>query len=784
MRVYEIAKDLGISSKEILSMLKENKIDLPSHMSILSDQALDLVKKKFTKTSIKISEKPAESKPVEHKIEPKIEPKKPAIKNEDSLSQVSKKPTHNDAFKHAKPVYQQSQSQSHPQSQTQPESRHRVSESSAPSHMNRSFPDRDRDIIEEQEVQGEIQGQEKFSKILISKGLLPNAPGKKPFGRRKRRVFKAKPVIVERAPVTDVTVTKSHPLFEVADLFGKPTGELIIALLKKGMACNRNNILAVDVIQQLGEQFGIKVTVQLEKQRQETTLAKPTVTTGTTRAPIVVVMGHVDHGKTTFLDYIRKMNVAGGEKGGITQHLGAYEVDGAHGKTVFLDTPGHEAFSYIRERGSKITDIAVLMVAVDDGIKPQTIEAINQAKAANVPIIVAVNKIDKMQSPAALETIKRQLAQHELMPEDWGGQTIVVPISAKTGQGVDKLLDMITLQAEMMDLKADAKAPAKAFILESRLEKGFGPVATIICTEGTIKQGDYFTCGVATGKVRLLKNSRGEKLAEAGPSIPVQVIGFDNFASIGDWLTVVPMQQYLQAKSARPTVSQKATTAPDVTQSLATMAGAQEKTGKTINLILKTDTRGSKEAVADSIEKLVKANKDIKYSINIIQSGIGDISESDVELAANTNATILTLHVKVEKNAQNLARQKDVDIQSFDIIYHMIDYLDGVLKSKKEVVITWKKVGEAVVKKVFDIKGIGVIAGCYMRDGILARNHKVACVRNGKVIAESKITSLQRDKKPVKEVHAGFECGFTTDKFQDWMEGDTVYSYEEVREKA
>ena len=389
-----------------------------------------------------------------------------------------------------------------------------------------------------------------------------------------------------------------------------------------------------------------------------------------------------------------------------------------------------------------------------------------------------------MQTPAALETIKRQLAQYELMPEDWGGQTIVVPISAKTGQGVDKLLDMITLQAEMMDLKADAKAPAKAFVLESRLEKGFGPVATIICTEGTIKQGDYFVCGGATGKVRLLKNSRGEKLTQAGPSIPVQVIGFDNFASIGDWLTIVPMQTYLQAKSDRSTVSQKSLTTPDFTQSLATSTTAHKKTVKSINLILKTDTRGSKEAVMDSIEKLVKANKEIKCPINVIQSGIGDISEGDVELAANTNATILTLHVKVEKNAQHLARQKDVDVQSFDIIYHMIDYLEGVLKSKKEIVITWKKVGEATVKKIFDIKGVGVIAGCHMRDGVLARNHKIACIRNGKTIIECKITSLQRDKKPVKEVHAGFEFAFSADKFNDWIEGDTVFSYEEVKEKA
>jgi len=769
MRVYEIAKELGISSKDILSMLKEKGIELPSHMSILSDQALDLIKKKYAKTPV--VEKKAPLNPVEKAVLPKAAPPKPAevkeVKKEVAIPQAPKKteekvfPKQPEKIHHHPPQQQQQQQ---PPPQRSPQQRQSFFEPEEP-----------------EAVEG-IQGQDRISKILISKGLITKPPVKKPFGRRRRRGPKPQPIIVERAPVTEVVITKSLPLFEVAEFFGKAVSELILALLKKGMICNRNNVISVPVMQQLAEQFGIKATVQLVDQKKEMSVKSVASAQGVTRWPIAVVMGHVDHGKTTFLDYVRKMNVAGSEKGGITQHLGAYEVDSKHGKIVFLDTPGHEAFSYIRERGAKITDIAILMVAVDDGIKPQTIEAINQAKAAKVPIIVAVNKIDKMQTPAALETIKRQLAQHELMPEEWGGQTIMVPISAKTGQGVDKLLDMIVLQAQMMDLKADPAVPAKAFILESRLEKGFGPVATVICVEGTIKQGDFFTCGSATGKVRLLRNSRGEKIMQAGPSIPAQVIGFDNFAATGDWLNIVPMQTYLQAKAARPTTTQKASTTPDVMQSLATLTSTK-KPGKFINLVIKTDTRGSKEAITDSIEKLVKAHKEIKCPINIILLGIGDVSESDIELAANTTSTIITLHVKVEKNAQIFAKQKDVDIQSFDIIYHMIDYLLVELKSKREVVITWKKVGEAVVKKVFDIKGVGVIAGCFMRDGILARNHKVACVRDGRVIGEAKISSLQRDKKSVKEVHAGYECGFMTDTFQDWAEGDTVLSYEEVREK-
>jgi len=482
-------------------------------------------------------------------------------------------------------------------------------------------------------------------------------------------------------------------------------------------------------------------------------------------------MGHVDHGKTTLLDFIRKKRVAATEAGGITQHISAWEVDSKHGKIVFLDTPGHEAFSYLRQRGASVTDLVVLVVAADDGIKPQTVEAIEHAKNSGVPIIVAINKIDKVPTTAPIETIKRQLAERDLLPEEWGGNTVIIPISAKTGQGVDELLEMIVLQSELMELKADIAKPAKAFVLESHFQKGYGSVSTVICAEGTLHQGDYFICGKTTGKVRILINSSGKRIESAGPSLPVMVVGFDAFPEMGEWLTVISQKDYLLAKSGRLRSNELPAT-------LVHQAGIGVQDGKALNLIIKTDTRGSKEAITNLLEKLEKLAKEVKCSINVVLSGIGDITFSDVELAENTNAVLIGLHVRAEKNAQLEAKQKNVDINFFDIIYKMIDFLKELVESKREVLKVWNKVGEAEVRKVFVIEN-AVIAGCYVKEGVLSRGNKIECLRRGKKVGEGKINSLQRDRKTVKEVHAGYECGFVSDLFDGWEIGDTVVCYAE-----
>jgi translation initiation factor IF-2 len=690
MRVYEFAKQEKLSSKELLAILNELGFNLASHMSVLPDEAVEALTKKFSKAAPKKSAPQKTTAPKKAPAPNKAVPPKP----------VEKKPV---VKKEAK-------------------------------------------------------------KPVIKKA--PTVP-KKVFPKRQR------PSVPEIVEVSEITVVDDTPLFQVARMMGKTEGEVILELLKKGLACNRNHLLPVSLISDLAHHFGIKI---ITPEREDTLVAgrlaveeATAAGKGDTRWPIVVVMGHVDHGKTSLLDYVRKMNTAARERGGITQHLSAYEVDSVHGKIVFLDTPGHEAFSYMRKRGASVTDIVVLVVAADDGVMPQTVEVISHAKAADVPIVVAINKIDKVDAASAVERVKRQLAQHDLLPEDWGGSVICVPISAKTGEGVEELLEMITLQAQMMELKADRDAPARGFILESHQEKGLGPVATVICLSGTIKIGDFFVCGSSVGRVRLLIDCFGKRIQCAGPSIPVQVVGFDNFVSLGDWLTIVSREEYLREKSSRKKESTERT--------------MRERDEHAIPLLIKVDTHGSREAVLGAIKKINKSHPEIPNNFSIIHAGIGDISERDIELAAHVGAYVIGLHVKVEKNAISVAREQKIAIKEFGIIYRMVEYLEELLKEHEEEIVVLKKVGEAIVKKVFDLKKKGVIAGCGVTDGVISRHNVVACIRDGEKIGESKIASLQRERKSVKEVHSGFECGFITENFHDWQVGDIVHAFVEEKKK-
>ncbi|MBD3231209.1 translation initiation factor IF-2 [Candidatus Dependentiae bacterium] len=690
MRVYEFAKQKGVTSREILKLLEKVDIGLTSHMSVVPEKGIVYLNKLFDK----------------EKEEKKTVP--PKKKQEVAKAKAVKSPT-----KTGRPI---------------------------------------QDVMKNRAV----EQKKPTSRVFRHQG------------RRKKTQHETIPV---QKNITHVIIENDMPLFEVAEMLGKSPGELILVLLKKGMACNRNNILSIETIAALAEFFGIEADI-----KPKDSLARSKVvekqTGGQNRWPIVVVMGHVDHGKTTLLDYLRKMNTAAREKGGITQHLGAYEVSGAHGKIVFLDTPGHEAFTSIRSRGASVTDIAVLIIAADDGVKPQTIEAIQLAKDAEVPIIVAINKIDKIQSNSAIQSIKRQLAERNLIVEDWGGEIVCVPISAKTGKGVEELIEMIVLQSQMMDLRAAVDVPARAFVLESKQEKGHGPVATVISVEGTLKQGDFFLCGRGTGKIRLLINSFGEKIFQAGPSVPVKVVGFDSFAEIGDWLTVVSPDKYKTSKKI------SFSGVSDQASRIAASINLESK--DQINLIIKTDTRGSKDAIEKSIFKLAKKSQKDFVPLYIVQSGIGHVSESDVELADATGALIIGLHVKAEKNAIALAKNKGVQIKLFDVIYHMVEYIEENLEKRKKVEISWKKIGQLVVKKVFDFKKIGIIAGCAVQEGIVTRNSKIICRRGGQIVGEGMITSLQREGKIVKEVHAGYECAFVCDAFNDWQEGDIVEVYEKV----
>lgn len=750
MRIYELAKKYNVSSKELLAILRDKGFELSSHMAVASDDVLDYAATLYT--------------PRAQQEKVRREAKSDSVK--EVGTPVKEKVVEPVLVKNVKPESSRS-----PMRTAQDEE--------AASILNYQ--------IESQMGGGSGSG----GRFLQRKGVrFSPAVGKVQQRRRgrkrKRSRNEGRLLNEELAPVSAIVLEKDLLVFEVAELLGKSTSEIILQLLKQGLVCGKNNLVPIDVISQLASLYEIDVTrkdqnsMSSDGESVRHAVADDSQT-AVSRWPIVVVMGHVDHGKTTLLDFVRNMNVAGGEKGGITQHLGAYEVDSTHGKIVFLDTPGHEAFSYIRQRGTKITDIAVLVVAADDGVKPQTVEAIKHAQQANVPIVVAINKIDKVASSTGLETIKRQLAQHGLMPEDWGGQTVCVPISAKTGEGVEELLEMIVLQSQLMELKGEPDVPARAFILESHQERGLGPVATVICAEGVIKVGDFFSCGQATGKVRLLVNSLGNRIQKAGPSIPVKVVGFDTFVSIGDWLEVIPQAAYFKKKSVRPT--RESIQQDKGTFGVSSLSSSVDS-GKHINIIVKADTRGSYEALSSAIDRLVKKHKDIQCPIIIVSGGVGDITESDVELALNTGSIMLGLHVRAEKKALILAKDKDKTVNMYNIIYNLIDDLEKLLVSKKEVVKTWKKIGKAVVRRVFKMKGVGVIAGCYMTEGTLNRQCKVVCVRDGQEIGEGKITSLQREKKHVKEVHAGFECGFLTDTFHDWEEGDAVVCLSEVVDQA
>ncbi len=578
------------------------------------------------------------------------------------------------------------------------------------------------------------------------------------------------PETVVEVPFREMVVESMTP-GDFAQKINESATGVILTLLKWGIVCPKNQMLPEAVISRLANHYTVNILkkpVQIEEDTldklEAEAVAKATVKQEKLerRPPVVVVMGHVDHGKTTLLDFIRKTRVAAKEKGGITQHLGAYEVKTQHGNIVFLDTPGHEAFTKIRMRGARVADIVVLVIAADDGVMPQTLEAIKHAKAMKVPIIVAINKVDKAQ-PHQIETVRRDLSLQDLLPEEWGGQTVCAQISAKLGQGIDHLLEMISLQAEMMNLEGDRSVAASGYILESEIEKGRGPVATIICQHGIIKKGDVFICGATSGKINSLVDSYGNRLESAGPSIPVRVAGFESLPEAGDFFKVVSPRDLKSAKATQQ--------APQV---ITPRTSAVEGD---INIIIKADNDSSREALVSSLNKL---SKKLEKGFYIVHEAVGDINESDIELAATTGSMIIGLHIKVEPNSLSLARRRNVDVRLFGIIYRLLEDLEAFSESKKVIKKIKTKIGEAVVLRIFDIKNLGVIAGCSINDGRCTKDSELVVWRARNKIATVKIKSLQREKKTVKEVHTGFECGFLAEGFNDWQVDDRIECFLEM----
>ena len=577
-----------------------------------------------------------------------------------------------------------------------------------------------------------------------------------------------------------VKIDEAITVANLAKQMGVKATEVIKKLLLLGLPASINQAVDFDTASLMATEFDFEVDkvgfeedeiLQVQEDRPDDLKFRP---------PVITVMGHVDHGKTSLLDAIRQTNVIGGEAGGITQHIGAYYVRLKNGDVVFLDTPGHEAFTSMRARGAKVTDIVILMVAADDGVMQQTVEAINHAKAAQVPIIVAINKIDKPN--ANIEKVKRELSEHALIPEEWGGTTTMVEISAKKRIGIEELLEMVLLQAELLDLRANPTKPARGRVIEAKLDKGRGPVATILIQEGTLKAGDYYLCGSLSGRVRNMFSDRGRKLDEAGPSRPVEVLGLPGVPNAGDDFIVLTdeKQAKLVAERRHSKLREKELTKTSKITLESLFEQIQDGEIKELNLILKTDVHGSQEAIADSLLKL--STPEVK--INLMHNATGAITESDVMLASASNAIVIGFSVRADGKVTELAEQEHVDIRYYDVIYQLLsdikDAMVGMLDpTYKEIVM-----GRVDVRQTFHVPKIGTIAGGYVLDGRIERNAKVRVIRDGVVINEGKVTSLRRFKDDAKEVKAGFECGVGIENFNDIKVGDILEAFELQEVKA
>ena len=580
--------------------------------------------------------------------------------------------------------------------------------------------------------------------------------------------------IAKKTPLT-VKIPDAIGVGELASRMKKTGAEVVKTLMKNGVMASLSDVIDFDTAAIIAEELGCKVEkeviVTIEERLIDT--AEDKEEDLEPRAPVVVVMGHVDHGKTSLLDYIRNAHVAAGEAGGITQHIGAYQVN-VQGKTItFLDTPGHEAFTAMRARGAMITDVAILVVAADDGIMPQTVESINHAKAANIPIIVAINKMDKPE--ANPERIKEQLTKYELVPEEWGGETIICPISANTGEGIDNLLEMVNLTAEMQELKANPNRSAHGAVIEARLDKGRGPVATLLVQNGTLKQGDVIIAGTAVGRVRAMTSAKGEKLTEAGPSVPVEIIGMGEVPGAGDDFHAVADERMARELVEQRKHEQKmAASAPVGKVSLEDLF-SQIKQGemKDLNIIVKADVQGSAEAVKASLEKL--SNEEVR--VRVIHCAVGAISESDVMLATTSNAIIVGFNVRPDNNAKESAARNNVDMRMYRVIYDCINEIETAMKGMLAPKFKEVELGQAEVRNVFRITGVGMVAGCYVTNGKMQRGAQMRLLRDNIVIYDGAIASLQRFKDSVKEVAQGYECGITFEKFQDIKEGDVIEAY-------
>ena len=802
-KVHEIAKELNVTSKEIIEKLAECGIEVKSHSSTLEEEHLGLIFDIFTqnyavteeelaelkkktapkKAEKKTEEKPEaeskkteekkapEKKPAPKKEEAKKEEKKPEPKKEEKKPEVKKEEPKKVAKKVEPPKPMKKQKEEPKENLAPPTEEDFVIKEDD----KRRYVDTRTSTVEIEK----IESRERLENMVTDKmrdmrGGRNNNKKKGP--RREENKIEKKPeqkkVEVKPQLPKTIEIPETITVGDFAKAMGKTAAEVCMKLMMLGVMATVTQNIDFDTATLIADEFGIELKKEIIITKEDILFSededkpedlKP-------RPPVVVVMGHVDHGKTSLLDAIRDTSVTSTEAGGITQHIGAYGVRLNDRDITFLDTPGHEAFTTMRARGAQVTDVAILVVAADDGIMPQTIEAINHAKAAGVSIVVAINKIDK--EGANVDRVKQMLMEHDLVPEEWGGDTVCVEVSAKHRINIDGLLEMVLLIADMQELKANPDKAAKGTVIESQIDKGRGPVATVLVQEGTLHVGDIVIAGTAVGHVRAMVNDKGRRVKVAGPSTPVEILGLSEAPMGGDHFRVVADEKMARDVAESRKQEQKETRFNSAVKVSLDNLFSQIDEGnmKELNIIIKADVQGSVEAVKQSLEKL--SNDEVR--VKAIHGGVGAVNESDVMLANASNAIIVGFNVRPDAGAAAAAERQEVDIRLYRVIYQAIEEIEAAMKGMLDPEFKESVIGHAEIRQTFKVSGVGTIAGTYVTDGKITRNAEVRVVRDGIVVHEGKIDSLKRFKDDAKEVAEGFECGIGLERFNDIKEGDII----------
>ena len=785
-RVHEVAKDFGVGSKLITQILTDYIAPPKNHMQVLETPELDVIFEYMTQHNQvasleEVFRVTAPAKPAEKAEEPK-----PAAKPAQAQPGQSKAPAKPAAPAHA-PAAASAQQQPRQEKKEKPHTPRQVAEKRVVDTRGGAAVNIEK-YNEKFEDMGDAKvgnnnnmrrgNKEKIQSKSKQRGQQPSNKRRQEERDKMQRLQ----LEIARKQQLKVEIPEEISVGELATRMKKSAAEVIKQLMKLGVFASVSEIIDYDTAALVAMELGCKVEkeviVTVEERLIDDHEDKPEDLVP--RAPVVVVMGHVDHGKTSLLDYIRHANVVSGEAGGITQHIGAYTVEINGSPITFLDTPGHEAFTSMRARGAMVTDIAILVVAADDGIMPQTVESINHAKAANIPVVVAINKMDTV--GANPERIKQQLTEYDLVSEEWGGDTIIVPISAKTGMGIEELLENLVVLAEVQELKANPNRAAKGTVIEARLDKGRGPIMTVLVQNGTLKLGDIIIAGTAVGRVRTMINDKGQRVTTAGPSTPVEISGLSEVPSAGDVFNAVNDERMARELAGERRISQSSNAMPGAKKVSLEDLFSQIQAGemKTLNLIVKADVQGSAEAVKTSLEKI--SNDEVR--VKVIHSAVGAINESDVMLAATSGAIIVGFNVRPDNAARDSAVRSNVDMRMYRVIYDCINEIEAAMKGMlapkfKEVVI-----GHAEVRETYKVSKVGTVCGCYCTDGKIQRGCDVRVLRDNIVIHEGSLASLRRFKDDVREVASGYECGMQVEKFNDIKVGDIIECFvmEQIKE--